>query len=593
VPGGAAVAKVEGSGEYFMGFNSMRGGIFSVAVIVAAGLVYCPEAGAWQGEAAAPKRVALLVGVNHYEKRGFIELKWPENDVEELGAELKRLGFDKVVVMKGSFADENPLKATSVNIPARLKELLAGIGKDDVVCVVLSGHGQQITIKLRDGSFVETDFYCPADAVSEDPETMVAVNVLTDDILRKRGGKNLLLIDACRDNPAENRKKGIQGRVVSLPEDTAILFSCRAGQKSEERDILKHSVFTHAVIETLRASTGNVLWSNLVGQVQERVFDLNPNQEPILAGAVGRIPMGRSSPTRISSRSLTNSIGMTFALIPAGEFMMGSDATDPDAYDAEFLDKAAGRKEKHRVRITRAFYLGAHEVTRGQFRRFVDETNYQTEGEKDGKGGYGWNEEKKQLEQNARYTWRNAGFEQTDEHPVVNVSWNDARAFADWLSRNEGKTYHLPTEAEWEYACRAGTNSRYSSGEDPEGLAAVGNIADGTAKEKYPDLTGAIAARDGYVFTSPVGRFRPNGWGLYDMHGNVWEWCSDGYRADYYKQSPLDDPAGVDGASDRVLRGGGWDNYPRNVRSAERSRIVPGNRSSLLGFRVALVQSAR
>ena len=108
-------------------------------------------------------------------------------------------------------------------------------------------------------------------------------------------------------------------------------------------------------------------------------------------------------------RSLTNSIGMKLTLIKAGEFMMGSDATDPDAYDDEFVDKAAGRKEKHRVRITRPFYLGIHEVTRGQFRRFVDDAGYQTEAEKDGKGGYGWNEETKKFEQNPRYTWQNAG----------------------------------------------------------------------------------------------------------------------------------------------------------------------------------------
>ena len=113
------------------------------------------------------------------------------------------------------------------------------------------------------------------------------------------------------------------------------------------------------------------------------------------------------------------------------------------------------------MRITRPFYLGVTEVTRGQFRRFVDDAGYQTEAEKDGKGGCGWNEETKKFEQNPRYTWQNPGFEQTDEHPVVNVSWNDAQAFIGWLSRKEGKTYRLPTEAEWEYACRAGTTTRY------------------------------------------------------------------------------------------------------------------------------------
>ena len=256
---------------------------------------------------------------------------------------------------------------------------------------------------------------------------------------------------------------------------------------------------------------------------------------------------------------------------------MGSDATDPAARDDEFVDKAAGRKEKHRVRITRPFYLGIHEVTRGQFRRFVDEVGYQTEAEKFVKGGRGRNEDARKLDPYLNYTWQNASFDQTDEHPVVNVSWNDAIAFAQWLSRKEGVTYRLPTEAEWEYACRAGTTSPYSCGEDPEGLAAVGNVRGWNRQGGCTRV--CRRSRTGMVMSTRRrwADFGPNAWGLFDMHGNVFEWCLDGFDAGYYKHSPVDDPRGVEGTADRVVRGGAWDGapYARAFGAARRARSGP------------------
>ncbi len=171
---------------------------------------------------------------------------------------------------------------------------------------------------------------------------------------------------------------------------------------------------------------------------------------------------------------------------------------------------------------------------------------------------------------------------------MVNVSWNDAVEFAQWLIRKDGKTYQLPTEAEWEYACRRGHEPASSNGDDTEGLAVVGYAADGTAKDKYPNWTSTIAVRDDYVYTSPMGWFQRNEFGLYNMHGNVWEWCSDGYAAADYKQSPVAGPPGALGASFRVIRGGG-SNEPRDCRSANRSREVPVYRYNNLGFRLALV----
>jgi formylglycine-generating enzyme required for sulfatase activity len=539
---------------------------------------------------APARRVSLLVGINEYRKRGFVDRKWAENDVDEMAQELRRLDFDKVVTMKGSSQGE--LRPTKEHIETQLKRLLADVGKDDIVLVMLSGHGQDLEVKVRapDGRETEREdgFYCPVNAVLNEPDTMVSLSDLTDDLLARRGGKNLVLLDACRDGIVDLdkgvRARGVQGRVVSLPENTAMLFSCESRQTSIERDELRHGVFAYSVLESLRAEAdgGAVTWDALVDRVRYRVAELNPDQDPISAGVIPRLVLGRR---RTSPDSITTRVArIRLKLIPAGTFRMGSPAEDKDA--------EADEGPQHVVRIG-AFFLGVTEVTRGQFRRFVDETGYKTEAEKDGEGGWGWNQEKRVFEPDAIYTWLTPGFEQTDEHPVVNVSWNDAVAFCEWLSRVEGQTYRLPTEAEWEYACRARTETKYFSGSDPESLATVGNIADATGRTKYPDWPGAIGARDGFVYTAPAGQFRPNAFGLYDMHGNVWEWCRDGYDPEYYERSPEEDPSGSSQAVERVIRGGCWDDDPRECRSASRSRDAPNSRNDLLGFRVARVQSPR
>jgi formylglycine-generating enzyme len=297
-------------------------------------------------------------------------------------------------------------------------------------------------------------------------------------------------------------------------------------------------------------------------------------------------------------QQITNSIGMKLTLIPAGEFMMGSGESAEDAaaffstthvrifWTAGFLDD---EHPQHRVRITKPFYLGTYHVTRGQFRQFVADTGYKTDAEKIEKWGtWRWNPGMKTgLPRDKDSSWRKPGFEQTDEHPVVILSWNDAVAFCRWLSRKEGKTYRLPTEAEWEYACRAGTTTRYYSGDDPETLAKVANVADAAARAKRPFWEHTIKASDGYAFTAPVGQFKPNAFGLYDMHGNAWEWCSDWYGEDYYGKSPTDDPTGPNTGDRHVLRGGSWIMEACFCRSATRLRSLADFRNYGPGFRVA------
>lgn len=300
--------------------------------------------------------------------------------------------------------------------------------------------------------------------------------------------------------------------------------------------------------------------------------------------------VGGPSASGALPRSRENSLGARLVLVPSGSFWMGAIGSDPNAN--------ADERPRHRVRIARPFYLSSTEVTIGQFRQFVAATGYRTEAEVDGVGGWGWDAESATfIGLDPRFHWRHTGWPQTADHPVVNVTWNDAVAFCDWLSRREGRVYRLPTEAEWEYACRAGTTTLYSTGNDPEALATVGNVADRTAREAlFPNWESAIHARDGYTFTAPVGRFRPNAWGLFDMHGNVWEWCSDWYDESFYASSPATCPTGPlqpVGFPSRVVRGGGWSSVPVYVRTSNRPGRTPDARYDYLGFRVVTTAPPR
>ncbi|HRN75084.1 formylglycine-generating enzyme family protein [Ottowia sp.] len=299
---------------------------------------------------------------------------------------------------------------------------------------------------------------------------------------------------------------------------------------------------------------------------------------------------------------VTDSLGIRFVRVPAGEFLMGSDESPqtlarafPHA-DPRRLGDQTDEAPVHRVRITRDFWLGEHAVTVGQFRRFVEASGYVPESIRDGTGGYGFNPnydpaltERGDLFEgrDPRYSWRHTGFAQTDNHPVVNVTWNDAVAMARWLSQREGVSYRLPTEAEWEYAARAGTRTRYPAGDDPAVLQGSANIFDRETALRWPRWREqAGSGSDGHPFTAPAGSFAPNAFGLYDMIGNVWEWCADWYGEDYYARSPVDDPPGPASGEVRVRRGGSWHSWPLYSRVAFRNWNTPETRYVLVGFRL-------
>ena len=283
-------------------------------------------------------------------------------------------------------------------------------------------------------------------------------------------------------------------------------------------------------------------------------------------------------------------------------FTIGTTKEEQEKVVRDYFDgkkpNVLDNEETASITLTDDYYIGQFEVTRAQFRRFVEEAKYVTDAEML-EGGYGYNEEMKKFEgRDKKYTWQNTGVSSAGErHPVTNVSRNDARKFCEWLTKKcDGKVklreVRLPGEAEWEFACRAGSAGRFCCGDDDERLAEFANIADANWKEKLggPNAK-AIKASDGYAFAAPVGQFKPNNFGVYDMHGNVWEWCDDYYGK--YSALPKERNAlqtKNQGEGRPVLRGGSWGLPPVACRSANRYLVGAGpSRYGAAGFRIVAV----
>lgn len=245
--------------------------------------------------------------------------------------------------------------------------------------------------------------------------------------------------------------------------------------------------------------------------------------------------------------------GMEFIRVKGGCFQMGSVLSernrDPDEGPV------------HQVCVD-SFYMGKFEVTNGQYRLKVADHD---------SGAYN--------NLNVNGDWQ----------PVLNISWLEAASYAAWLSEKTGMKFRLPTEAEWEYAARAGTSTARPWGNSPDAACGYANVLDKTSKRINTAMTlTPHNCDDGFPVTAPVGSKKPNAFGLYDMLGNVWEPCSDWYRRDYYAFSQGRNPKGAGAGNTRVLRGGSWSNEPRKVRVANRGSITPALRDALLGIRLVL-----
>ncbi|SDX38190.1 SUMF1/EgtB/PvdO family nonheme iron enzyme [Thiocapsa roseopersicina] len=312
-----------------------------------------------------------------------------------------------------------------------------------------------------------------------------------------------------------------------------------------------------------------------------------PGVESLLAELTGATSPDRPIPFQDAFAD-GSGIGPRMIWLPGGSFRMG---------DSQGIGRE-NERPVHTVRLDH-FGVGKYPLTVGEFRRFVESTGYKTEAERED-GATVWNRGKAERKQDA--SWRKPYVKQDKDHPVVCISWNDAEKYCEWLSEATGRTYGLLTEAQWEYACRAGSESAYCFGNAEEHLEAYAWFGDASASGS----------------THPVGKKNPNAWDIHDMHGNVWEWCADWYMDSYYAQllsgtgemargtekenattseagdkasrpepSASDNPGGPESGSYRVVRGGSSHNGADNCRSAYRIRDEPSVRHHYLGFRLS------
>jgi formylglycine-generating enzyme required for sulfatase activity len=255
-------------------------------------------------------------------------------------------------------------------------------------------------------------------------------------------------------------------------------------------------------------------------------------------------------------------------VLPTGRFEQGS---------ARAENGSAFEKPPHWVMIAHPIALSTNTVTVDEFREFAAAT---------GRDMQGCDTYDGEWRHRAENNWENPGFVQTGSHPVTCASWNDAKAYAAWLSAKTGQRYRLPSASEWEYAARAGGAAAQPWGTDGSGACANANVADQSAGHRYPGWA-VFACNDGFVQTSPVGSFKANSFGLNDMLGNVFQWTEDCWNADY-KGAPVDGAARLDGdCAERELRGGSWFSTPEFVRANYRNHFGVDYRTSSVGIRLA------
>ena len=520
--------------------------------------------------AAAQQRVALVIGNAAYVDP-LPPLESPVNDARDMAALLKTFGF-----------------AVSVQTDVDLQQMVEAtqafgeqLTDRSVAVFYFSGHGVQANnlnylVPLRARLRAEAD--APYEAFDMN-------RVLTYMEQANANGVNVVIMDACRAATLKGLKGWKQKKIgfaqVTLPEGvsgTLLAYATAPGAASLEREGERNSIYTKHLLNALRDMPSLSLTDLLIDVRKAVKEDTGGEQVPWEAISLTErfafaegdaTPEPTKKPTKkpterprscwenetAGAECREEATGMEFVFVPGGCFQMGSPKSEDGRYDDE--------GPQHKVCLD-GFWMGKYEVTNAQYRRFKpDHKNYEYEG--------------KSLN--------------GDDQPVVMVSWNDAHAFTAWMAKQGRGEFRLPTEAEWEYAARAGTTTARYWGDNPDDACNYANVGDQTAKKIWTNWT-IHDCNDDYAVTAPVGQFEPNAFGLYDMLGNVWEWCQDTYYENY-NGAPTDGSAWGslgDKKANMLLRGGSWLNEPYDVRSANRSRLEPGNQNSVIGIRVVRVR---
>jgi formylglycine-generating enzyme required for sulfatase activity len=525
-----------------------------------------------------PERQALVIGNAAY--RGQTPLANTLNDARDIAHTLSGLGFTIV----GGQPLENADRAT---MAVAINRFLAGNQtRDGIALIYYAGHG------LRDAA--GASYLIPTDArIEQEPDiaaTGIGLSPILDQLDRRpKGAVSLVILDACRNNPFALGERGDRLGLgqVSPARGTLVLYSASPGQKADDNPRGRNGLFTGLLLERLK--TPGLDLDTALDEVSERVEQRSGGRQVpwvggnlrgkvYLAGepaAVQTSPVAvpaspPPSPPRVPTPELVR--------ITGGCFQMGSPAGEKDR-DAD--------EGQHQVCVE-GFSLAKRELTVGEFRRFVAAMGYRTDAERDAGGhdgcwAYDRDDQKNPWAYRSWADWRTPNRYQVnrDDHPVACVSWNDAQAYLDWLNREAGGGWRLPTEAEWEYAARAGTATARYWGEAEKDACAYANIAD-----QAHGWTPNFQCDDGFKFVAPVGRFKPNAWGLHDMLGNLQEWTCSGYAENYGSEEKTC-LSKKDAKSPRVLRGGSWGLNPRDARAAFRNRDRPENRNDGVGFRLA------